>query len=743
MGLANRLGVASGVGLWRPLGGMAHWSCGAPRAAAILRCQNLTVRHDQQQTSLAALVAASMRAMLSAAVLVSAALAGLCAVAASDPTCAHGIKYGDGSVCCASTCGRCGGQHCSALPGGAAGCCGGNIKKAGRSCAHHDAPCVLASGNCTLQIGVEFLGNDVAPAKPVPDEGACCASCAADAACKFFTYEGGANGLCHHKNTDAPDYSRHNATCTSGYVGTDPPTPPAPTDVAVTVGTSTFQGGDNHVCWNIDSSANRGFFWRNLSAARPESLGAQLARQAAAIGEAQTAGFSLLRFGGSGNDYLTYEFGNTRCPPTSATKQCLNETTWRDLLSFTAAAKAKMVFGLSMNTGEDLVSSSESRSGDPGYPYPWDPSNAREILEWTIDHQLDHLIYGFELGNEQNNKYTGVQQAVDFAILYNLTVELWPDETRRPVLFGPDPHSLHGPTGAQLGWIASWLDSMAAKGVPVHAVTHHQYTEVDPSVSGFTSATKLSLNGAIAAAINRTVREHSTSARVFGGEIGPHNGGSPPCDHTSMRWAVFGDSFWYADNLAAMAKNGYSGLCRQDYIGADYGMLDCISGAPLPDYYTALLWARTMGPTVLSSKATDKATGKAQPAETSAMRIYSHCTNKGTALYSATGGSVTVLAINLGNTASTLQFPAVLGGVVHEYILAPSSNASASLSGQAGVMGTVALLNGKPLQIGHDGAVPPMPPVIRNQATPAGASVVVPPTSVGFFVLPDAKHASC
>ena len=41
------------------------------------------------------------------------------------------------------------------------------------------------------------------------------------------------------------------------------------------------------------------------------------------------------------------------------------------------------------------------------------------------------------------------------------------------------------------------------------------------------------------------------------------------CLSSSMRWATFGDAFWYADNLAAMAKNGYSGLCRQDYIGAD------------------------------------------------------------------------------------------------------------------------------------------------------------------------------
>ena len=40
-------------------------------------------------------------------------------------------------------------------------------------------------------------------------------------------------------------------------------------------------------------------------------------------------------------------------------------------------------------------------------------------------------------GNEQNSRYTGAQQAEDFEALYNLTVELWPDPRRRPVLFGP------------------------------------------------------------------------------------------------------------------------------------------------------------------------------------------------------------------------------------------------------------------------------------------------------------------
>ena len=86
------------------------------------------------------------------------------------------------------------------------------------------------------------------------------------------------------------------------------------------------------------------------SAEDPSSYGAQLARQACALGEAQEAGFSLLRFGGSGNDYLTYQFGGQACPTPSEYKQCLNETHWAALLSFTQHAKAKVVLKWFLDT---------------------------------------------------------------------------------------------------------------------------------------------------------------------------------------------------------------------------------------------------------------------------------------------------------------------------------------------------------------------------------------------------------
>jgi hypothetical protein len=160
---------------------------------------------------------------------------------------------------------------------------------------------------------------------------------------------------------------------------------------------------------------------------------------------------------------------------------------WRSLLSFTEASKAKMIFGLSYNTGQDYADSDATNSGEGAvanvrsgsgsgpFPFPWDPTNARAILQWTIDNKLDRLLAGLELGNEQNDKYSGAQQAASFKVLHDLTVELWPDAATRPVLFGPDPHSYHhGSDSAK--WITDWLDACKKLGVPIHAATHHEYS---------------------------------------------------------------------------------------------------------------------------------------------------------------------------------------------------------------------------------------------------------------------------
>ena len=153
--------------------------------------------------------------------------------------------------------------------------------------------------------------------------------------------------------------------------------------------------------------------------------GKQLAKQALAIG---AGGQQLLRFGGGGNDALTYAFNGTRCPTPNSTsrRECLNQTWWENMLHFTAAAGAQMILGVSEPKWEVQP------------PAVWDSRNAEQLLRWTIDNNLDRILYGLELGNEVDGLYTGAEQAVNLQALYNLTVRLWPDASRRPVLLGPD-----------------------------------------------------------------------------------------------------------------------------------------------------------------------------------------------------------------------------------------------------------------------------------------------------------------
>lgn len=143
------------------------------------------------------------------------------------------------------------------------------------------------------------------------------------------------------------------------------------------------------------------------------------------------------------------------------------------------------------------------------------------------------------------------QIATDFGVLNTLITKLWPDASRRPVLVGPDPHSYHG-VDPKVTWISDFLLSCLEQKIPIFAATHHEYSEVDSTT--FTSPATLDTTGLIARMVNKTVRNANPSVQVWAGEIGPHNGGSPPCDHTSMRWAV---------RLLVMLIHAHSGLANE------------------------------------------------------------------------------------------------------------------------------------------------------------------------------------
>ena len=61
--------------------------------------------------------------------------------------------------------------------------------------------------------------------------------------------------------------------------------------------------------------------------------------------------------------------------------------------------------------------------------------------------------------------------------------------------------------------------------------------------------------------------------------------------------------------------------------------------------------------------------GAIQPAENSTVRVYAHCTRSTTL-----EGAVTILAINLGGTATTLHFD-TKDDSMHAYVLSPGLDA--------------------------------------------------------------------
>merc|ERR1712100_369375 len=84
------------------------------------------------------------------------------------------------------------------------------------------------------------------------------------------------------------------------------------------------------------------------------------------------------------------------------------------------------------------------------------------------------------MGNEQDNKYSADDEAADFAVLRDLLLEQYPDASTRPKILGPDVHGFH--TGAdekRLNFLHEFVEECQELDVPLHAVTHHEYVEVN------------------------------------------------------------------------------------------------------------------------------------------------------------------------------------------------------------------------------------------------------------------------
>ena len=321
--------------------------------------------------------------------------------------------------------------------------------------------------------------------------------------------------------------------------------------------------------YTMDVSADRGFFDRNLRNPKLVEFAAMLAP-------------AYVRFGGSGADRLSY-FTDDACPGEPHRKcydesqiegagpksepRCLNYSLWTDVRNFATKVNAKLVFGVN------------------GY------GKVEDIKKFLNAVSIDVV----EIGNEM---YTEEGPTPDLCTTMqgNLSRAVQAAFPSLP-LAGPDS----GPP-IHLDYLRQLND--------LFAYTVHDYPLDDDvllrDIPYFPPKAFVDVDEV------KRWRQDLDNAGFSKTQLWIGEGGGM----TSGGQAGITDSFasaqWFLDSLGAYALGGVDIFCRQDLIGANYGLLRdaCPYGGledddfcdptfdpvPNPDFWAALLWKSIMGP---------------------------------------------------------------------------------------------------------------------------------------------------
>jgi heparanase 1 len=190
----------------------------------------------------------------------------------------------------------------------------------------------------------------------------------------------------------------------------------------------------------------------------------------------------------------------------------------------------------------------------------------------------------------------------------------------------------------------------------------------------------------------------------------------------------FLSGFWYINQLGMLASTGHKAMCRQAFVGGNYGLLDQSQDfKPNPDYYTGLLFHRLMGSAYLDCP-------QLEPAEAdliAELRSYAACT-AGTV-----NGSVTVAysnqfendTVNLTLVVDRLSVgPDDAGSVAQVYVLTADTLLARDIR-----------LNGELLAMVDETTLPSLEPATVSMSE----TLLLPPLSYGFLVFPDAQATAC
>ena len=214
----------------------------------------------------------------------------------------------------------------------------------------------------------------------------------------------------------------------------------------------------------------------------------------------------------------------------------------------------------------------------------WDPTNARELLEYTRRAGYSGTLAGVELGNEIDGaagiaaKLPPGPYARDFFALKEILDETWPapatdnSDNSKPLLIGPDSSGF-----SDSWWYPQFLGNMTALGasIPLDVVTWHLYLL---GSGNSTAVPEEILNATVLNTLAPKCKLHHSTLETYGIGGGASGEGAseeePPQFWLGEGGGAYGSgqdgatntflsTFWYADSLGTLAKQGHDAFCRQ------------------------------------------------------------------------------------------------------------------------------------------------------------------------------------
>ncbi|MBW4026908.1 MAG: hypothetical protein HIU93_05855 [Acidobacteria bacterium] len=425
----------------------------------------------------------------------------------------------------------------------------------------------------------------------------------------------------------------------------------------------------------------------------------RLRRMAAALGR------SYLRVSGTWANSTYFE--DTAQPqltkPPAGFKSVLTRKQWKGVVDFAHAVNADIVTSFAISPG---VRDAQGM---------WTPVEARKFLAYTKS--IGGSIAAAEMFNEPNfasmggapQGYDAKQYGKDFQAFEAFVREAAPAMK----VLGPGSVGEGQPLGDAVGiHMLRSEDMLAAMNRKVDVFSYHFYGGVSQRcVRPGTTALSTPDKALTREWLFRTVADEKYYAKLRdrfdpGKPIWVTETGETACGGNP--WAAdFIDSFRYLNQLGVLAKLGVQVVMHNTLAASDYALIDERTLQPRPNYWSALLWRKLMGTTVLD----------AGPSPSADLYLYAHCLR-------GRSGDVALLAINADRSES-------------KEVSLPVEGERYTLSA-ANLMDNKVDLNGQALELTADGNVP----ALHGVETKRG-KVVLPAASITFIALDGVKNASC